>query len=199
MGKYEKNENNSKKLRDEMISLLHDLVYVLCAVILLFTFCFRLMIVSGTSMCDTLQNGDYLLVLNSTLSGSPEVGDIIVAAKDDFHDGEPIIKRVIAVEGQEVQIDFVQGIVYVDGVALDEPYTATPTSVSEGETFPQVVRPGCVFVMGDNRNDSKDSRSPQIGQIDRREILGKAIFLLFPGKNRWNGETDLGRIGGLCS
>ena len=198
MGKYSKKNYNARWLRAGALSLLHDLAYVLVAVILLFTFCVRLVVVSGTSMCDTLQSGDYLLVLSSVLYGQPEAGDIIVLSKDTFRDGEPIIKRVIAVEGQTVDIDFAKGIVYVDGVALDEPYIATPTSLSEGGVFPQVVEEGHVFVMGDNRNDSKDSRSPEIGQVDTREIIGKAVFLLLPGRNRISGSFDFSRIGGLC-
>ena len=197
MGKYSKNENKENQFRDSFLSLLHDLVYVLAVVVLLFTFFVRLEVVSGTSMCDTLQNGDYLLVLSGPMYSEPEAGDIIVAAKDTFRGGEPIIKRVIAVEGQTVDFDFAKGIVYVDGVALDEKYIATPTSISEGGVFPQVVEAGHVFVMGDNRNDSKDSRSPEIGQIDRREILGKAVFLLFPGRDRHSGLQELNRIGGI--
>ena len=82
-----------------------------------------------------------------------------------------------------------------DGVALDEPYTMTPTNNPEGRSFPLVVEEGCIFVMGDNRNASKDSRDPEIGQIDRREILGKVVFLFFPGTNKGTHKLDFGRIG----
>ena len=125
----------------------------------------------------------------------PQHGDIIVASKKSFDDGSPIIKRVIATEGQVVDIDFDLGIVYVDGVALDEPYTSTPTNISEGITFPLTVEEGHIFVMGDNRNLSKDSRSSEIGLIDCREVLGKAIFLIFPGNNPSRGERNFNRIG----
>ena len=125
------------------------------------------------------------------------IGDIIVASKDSFKDGEPIIKRVIATEGQTVDIDFTAGIVYVDGEALVEPYINTPTTLKEGNEFPLTVSEGCVFVMGDNRNDSWDSRSIQIGQIDCREILGRVLFLALPGKDPFTGKRDFSRIGAL--
>ena len=83
----------------------------------------------------------------------------------------------------------------MDDVALDEPYTLTATTVMEGVTFPITVDDGCVFVMGDNRINSKDSRSHEIGLIDTREILGKAVFLFFPGTNRNAVSRDFGRIG----
>ena len=120
-----------------------------------------------------------------------------MSPKDSFKDGEPIIKRVIAPEGQTVDIDFVEGIVYVDGVALDEPYTNTPTTLFEGVSFPLTVEDGCIFVLGDNRNDSLDSRSREIGQIDKREILGKAIFLAIPGIDEMTEKRDFSRIGVL--
>ena len=174
---------------------LHDFVYLLAAIILIFMLCFRVVVVSGTSMNNTLLDGDYLLLLGDVFYRNPQPGDVIVASKDSFDNGAPIVKRVIATEGQEVNIDFQSGIVYVDGVALDEPYTMTPTNNPEGIAFPLVVEEGCIFVMGDNRNASKDSRDPEIGQIDRREILGKVIFLFFPGTNKGTHRMDFSRIG----
>ena len=109
------------------------------------------------------------------------------------------MKRVIATEGQTVDVDFSEGIVYVDGVVMNEPYTNTPTNLDEGTVFPLVVEEGCVFLMGDNRNGSRDSRDPVIGQVDEREILGKAILLMFPGtgKDSYTVTKDYSRIGGL--
>ena len=105
--------------------------------------------------------------------------------------------RVIALEGQTVDIDFLAGIVYVDGVALDEPYARTPTTLEEGMEFPLTVDDGCIFVLGDNRDNSKDSRSLEIGLIDEREVLGKAIFLFLPGDNKGRILRDFTRIGGV--
>ena len=96
-----------------------------------------------------------------------------------------------------MDIDFDTGIVFVDGQALDEPYVNTPTNLPEGVSFPLEVEKNCYFVMGDNRNSSRDSRSPEIGQVDRREILGKAIFLMFPGTDKNSVSRDLNRMGVL--
>ena len=175
---------------------LHDLVYMLAGIMLVFLLLFRMVIVSGSSMYETLHHGDWLILISNVFYRDPEYGDIIVASKDSFNNGEAIIKRVIATEGQIVDIDFNAGVVYVDGVPLDEPYTYTPTNYPEGVAFPLLVKEGCVFAMGDNRNNSRDSRHPHIGLIDKREILGKAIFLLVPGGDRQIGR-DFGRIGVL--
>ena len=191
-------QNKDKKLIQTVLSYLHDLVFLIAGVLLVFSLLFRVVVVSGPSMNNTLYDGDWLLLLGSVLYGDPQHGDVIVASKDSYDNGSPIIKRVIATEGQTVDIDFKAGIVYVDGVALDEPYTLTPTNIKEGIAFPLTVSEGCIFVMGDNRNMSKDSRSDEIGLIDCREVLGKAIFLAFPGDpDGRNGpkQRDLNRIG----
>ena len=181
------------------LEYLHDIVYILGLILLIFTFCMRVVIVSGSSMFSTLVDGDYLLLINNPLCGEFEQGDIVVASMDRFHGGEAIVKRVIATEGQTVDIDFRAGIVYVDGVALEEDYIYTPTHLAEGTEFPLVVEEGCLFLMGDNRGDSRDSRAPEIGQVDEREILGRAIFLMLPGTGRgeYTVDRDTDRIGGL--
>lgn len=176
---------------------LHDLIYMLSLVMILFLLFFRVVIVSGPSMNSSLWDGDWLLVTTSTPLYQPKHGDIIIASKQSFNNGESIVKRVIATEKQTVDIDFVSGVVYVDGIALEEPYTFTATNVQEGMAFPLTVEENCVFVMGDNRNQSKDSRSPEIGLIDRREILGKAFFLAYPGTAGGTIPRNLNRIGVL--
>jgi signal peptidase I len=192
--------NNRRKKRSdrELYEWVQALVYSVLAVVVLFTLVVRLIGVGGRSMVPTLRHGDRLLVLNPMLYDDYRCGEIVVLRKLTFMD-DPIVKRVIATEGQTVDIDFTSGIVYVDGVALDEPYTHTPTNYSEGMVFPLVVEKGCVFAMGDNRNNSRDSRDPSIGQIDRREILGKAIFLIFPGTGEHENEAprNFSRIGAL--
>ena len=180
-----------------ILSYLHDLVFGLVGVLLVFMLVFRVVVVDGPSMNQTLQHGDSLILLSNVFYREPKYGDIVVASKDSFKNGEPIIKRVIAVEGQEVDIDFVSGVVRVDGKALNEPYISTPTSLYEGIDFPLVVDAGCVFVMGDNRMNSKDSRSTEIGLVDCREILGRAIFLVLPGENEETEKRDFSRIGAL--
>jgi signal peptidase I len=197
---FKKNQNTEKtEGTGSILEYLHDVVYILALILVLFTFCMRVVIVSGSSMFSTLVDGDYLLLINRPLCGELEQGDIVVASMERFKDGEPIVKRVVATEGQTVDIDFRAGIVYVDGVALEEEYTYTPTHLSEGMEFPLVVEEGCLFLMGDNRGDSRDSRAPEIGLVDEREILGRAVFLLMPGTGtgEYTVERDFGRIGGL--
>ena len=197
MQRNDKNEQKKETGENTVLLYLHDFVFWLTTILMVFLLLFRVVVVSGPSMNRTLIHGDYLLLINSVFYRNPQQGDIIVAAKDSFKNGEPIIKRVIATEGQWVDIDFEQGIVYVNGTALDEPYTNTPTNLYEGVDFPLMVEEGCLFVMGDNRNESKDSRSLDIGQIDKREILGRAIFLFLPGKDPVTEEMNFERIGAL--
>ena len=128
-------------------------------------------------MIQTLQNGEMLLI--SRLGGSFEQGDIVVATKPYSHN-EPIVKRVIAVEGQTVDIDFNKGLVYVNGDLLDEPYVNTPTNRRYDQRFPMIVPEGHVFLLGDNRNGSYDSRAEEIGFVDERYIMGKAYYRVLP-------------------
>ena len=194
---FEKKEEQKVGFRESILDYLHDLIYILTAVVLLCLICFRVVVVSGSSMYNTLLDGDYLLLISNVLYHDPQPGDIVVASIDSFDDGAPIVKRIIATEGQIVDIDFEAGIVYVDGVALEEDYTYTKTTTQEGVSFPLRVEEGHVFLMGDNRESSRDSRYPGIGQVDRRELLGKAVFLLLPGTNRGHDSFDISRIGGL--
>jgi signal peptidase I len=174
---------------------LHDLLFLLVGVVLLLSLVFRMVIVDGDSMYDTLVDGDYLILLSNVIYHEPDAGDIVVVSKDAFRNGTPIVKRIIATEGQTVDIDFATGTVYVDGQALDEPYIHTPTTNPEGMRFPLVVEDNCIFVMGDNRGRSMDSRDPEIGLIDEREIIGKAIFLLIPGDDKGTVQKDFSRVG----
>ena len=195
--KKEKNEKEEVQLnwRQKLVLDLHDLIHVLAVFMIVYILLFRVVVVVGPSMYNTLVDGDRLVLLSSTFYRNPKQGDVIVASKKSFKDGECIIKRIIATEGQTVDIDFQQGIVYVDGIGLQEDYTHTMTNLKEGMSFPLTVPEGCVFVMGDNRNESMDSRNPQIGFVDEREILGKAIFLLMPGTHGGTEEAQYDRIG----
>ena len=192
-----KNKNSEQELgwQKSVLLYVHDLVYLLTAVVLVFLLVFRIIVVSGASMKMTLLDGDYLLLLNNTFYHEPEQGDIVVISKETFEDGKPIVKRVIATEGQTVDIDFENGIVYVDGTALTEEYINAPTTVYGGVRFPLTVAEGCIFVLGDNRGVSKDSRYPDVGQIDKREVLGKALFLFCPGTDGGSEPFDFGRVG----
>lgn len=193
-------EKPARNWRKSLLVFAHDVLYLL-AVLIILSLVLRVVVVSGTSMNDTLKDGDYLLVLSNVFYQNPKQGDIVVASKSTFDDGKPIVKRVIATEGQIVDIDFTTGIVYVDGIALDEPYTKTPTTLQEGVSFPLVVEEGCLFVLGDNRNGSRDSRHPDIGLINKKEIIGKVLFVFLPGTNgedifgNPNEKRDFSRIG----
>ena len=192
-----KEEKKEEKLgwKKSVVLYLHDWLFLLIAIFLLFLLVFRVIVVSQDSMFSTLWDGDYLLLLSNVFYQEPEQGDIVVISKKTFDDGRPIIKRVIATEGQTVDIDFENGVVYVDGEALQEDYINNLTTNDEGMAFPLTVEENCIFVLGDNRGVSLDSRSPQIGQIDRREILGKALFLMIPGTHHGQFPQDFSRIG----
>lgn len=178
-----------------LVQYLHDVVGMLSVIMILFLVFFRIIVVSGPSMKQTLLDGDYLLLVSNLFYREPQKGDIVVLSKQSYDDGKPIVKRVIATEGQIVDMDFENGLVYVDGYPLEEDYTNTMTNLDEGAVFPQIVEAGCIFVMGDNRNNSKDSRSLEIGQVDKREILGKVALLLFPGTDGGTQQRDMQRVG----
>lgn len=173
----------------------HDLMYLLVIVMVIFLLVFRIIVVTGSSMKQTLLDGDYLLLLSNTFYKEPQRGDIVVISKQSFDNGKPIVKRVIATEGQTVDIDFEEGVVYVDGIAQDEPYINSPTYLDEGTVFPLTVEEGCIFVLGDNRGVSRDSRDPVIGQVDKREVLGKALYLIFPGTDGGEQPQNFDRVG----
>ena len=139
-----------------------------------------------------LRDGDRLAVL-SALWTSVDQGDVIVLRKDSFLQ-VPVVKRVIATEGQTIDIDFSSGTVLVDGTVLYEPYLKELTLTAGDVNFPFTVSPGCVFVMGDNRNASTDSRWSWLGEVDRRYIIGKAVCVLLPGPAD-GGGTWWSRIG----
>ncbi|WP_297871620.1 signal peptidase I [uncultured Oscillibacter sp.] len=181
----------------EIYEWVQALVCSVLAVVLLFTFVMRLIGVDGHSMVPTLQDGDRLLVLNAGLCGDYRQGDIVVLRKESFMDSL-IVKRVIATEGQVVDIDFLSGTVFVDGTPLHEDYINEPTYTAEGTEFPLTVPEGSVFVMGDNRNHSNDSRDARLGTVDTRYLIGRAVLVAFPGPDAATGERNYRRIGGIA-
>ena len=197
MASFEKKQNGEEKpgFSKSLVMYLHDLCWMLAVIMILFLIFFRIIVLSGPSMKMTLLDGDYLLLISNLFYREPEKGDVVVVSKQDYDNGKPIVKRVIATEGQIVDMDFANGIVYVDGLPLEEDYINTPTNLDEGSVFPQIVEEDHVFVMGDNRNNSKDSRSLEIGQVDKREVLGKVALLMVPGTDHGAEARDVHRIG----
>jgi signal peptidase I len=161
------------------------LVAALLFCVLVFSFFMRIIGIIGPSMQPTFHDKDRVLI--SDLFFEPKFGDIIVLRKQEYQK-EPIIKRVIATAGQTVDIDFEAGIVYVDGQPLTEPYTAELTYKRLDFEGPVTVPENCVFVMGDNRNNSSDSRESRISMVDRRFILGKVLLRVFPFSQFGVGE-----------
>ncbi|MEE1138095.1 MAG: signal peptidase I [Acutalibacteraceae bacterium] len=147
------------------------------AAFIMFCLVFRVIGVEGDSMLPTLHDGDWVAV--SGLSLNIDRGDVVISTQP-WERNVPIVKRVIAVGGDTVDIDFLTGNVYVNGEVLNEPYINSPTTLSYDVKFPVTVPEGCVFLMGDNRGDSLDSRSSHIGFIDERYILGEVYMRIFP-------------------
>ncbi len=145
----------------------------IAAVMLILTFLFRVVTVDGESMLPNLQNGDRLILTDVT--GTYERGDIVVVSRED---DDPLVKRIIAVAGDT--IDLQNGNVYLNGDLLEEPYIDQETyDVSpEPPDFPLTVPAGYVFVMGDNRGNSLDSRSEEVGLVETQRILGKTMIHL---------------------
>lgn len=162
------------------VSILYDWVQCILiafiAVVVLLTFVFRMINVDGDSMMNTLIDLDKVIV--SELFYTPENGDVVVISHGAQYQ-KPIIKRVIATEGQTLDINFETGEVIVEGIVLDESY-AVGTTKKGNIDIPKVIPEGKVFVMGDNREVSLDSRYEEIGLINVTDIIGKAEFVVFP-------------------
>ena len=200
------NNNNQEKQTEgfvvEIYEWLEAVAFALAIVVLLFTFLFRVVSVSGPSMNPTLFSGDRI-VLNS-LFYTPQNGDIVVITQPNSHDNEPLIKRVIAVEGQTIQVDAETDTVTVDGVKINEPYILEQDIQRSGESYeyPLTIPKGKVFVMGDNRNDSFDSRDPGLGMVEEKYIIGQAVSRIYPFERvggldwwaNWTRRAGSGRI-----
>lgn len=166
-------ETASKKKLSNALEYAESLALVFVVMLLIFTFIARPATVDGESMLPTLQNAERLVI--SKFMYEPKQGDIVVLCGEaDKEDGRNLIKRIIATEGQTVNIDFEEGQVYVDDKPLSEPYILEPTYLEEGTKFPLVVPEGEVFVMGDNRNNSRDSRSESVGTVKEDYIVARS-------------------------
>lgn len=164
--------------RREAYDWIQSLISALLICVLVFVFVMRIMDVHGTSMVPTLHNGDKVLV--SDLFYEPARGDIVVFKKDGYDDNKALVKRVVAVAGDVVNIDFDRGIVYINGEAAEEDYIDVLTTTKIDFIGPQTVPENCLFVLGDNRNASTDSRDKRIGMVDKRLVIGKVLLVIYP-------------------
>lgn len=160
-----------------LLEWFETLISAVVVLVLVFSFFFRIIQVDGSSMVPTLHNGDRLIVWGAGYT--PERGDVVIVDGDTVY-GKPLVKRVIAKGGDTISIDYSTGEVVVNGQLLDEPYLAEPTRLGYDIEFPYTVPEGTLFVMGDNRNASLDSRSSQIGCIPETDILGKVLVCFLP-------------------
>ena len=167
-----------QQLRLDLYDWIQSLMVALVICVALFIFAVRVIDVSGYSMVPTLHDGDKMIVSN--LFYKPKYGDIVVFKTDTYDPDRALVKRVIATEGQEISLDFDRGVVYINGSPIEEDYIAELTTTKLDFIGPQTVPEGCVFVMGDNRNASTDSRKKEIGMVDERMILGRAYYVVFP-------------------
>lgn len=154
-----------------------SIIVSLLVITFVIVFAVRTVVVDGSSMLPNLHHGERLVTTNFFYT--PEKGDIVVIDKNNAL-GKPLIKRVIATEGDTIRIDYKTGEVYLNGELLVEDYILEKIEATTADGIEMTVEKGFVFVMGDNRNNSQDSRSSEIGQVDIRNILGKALFRVYP-------------------
>ena len=174
----ENQEQAVKPVRGQgMLEWYEALISAALVLVLVFSFVFRIIQVDGSSMVPTLTNGDKLIVWGAGYT--PERGDVVIVDSYTTY-GKPLVKRIIAKGGDTISIDYETGTVTVNGEVLQEDYIAEPTSLGYDVEFPHTVPDGTVFVMGDNRNQSLDSRSSYIGCIDEQDILGKVLVCFLP-------------------
>ena len=174
----EKHTSTQETVRGQNVFEWYEaLISAALVLVLVFSLFFRIIQVDGESMVPTLQNGDKLIVWGAGYE--PQRGDVVIVDSYTVY-GKPLVKRIIAKGGDTISIDYDAGTVTVNGELLQEDYIAEPTYLGYDVTFPYTVPEGTVFVMGDNRNASLDSRSSYVGCIDERDILGKVLLCFLP-------------------
>jgi len=192
INRNEEANDKATRVRMELYDWIQCIVTAIICGVLIFVFLGRTIGVDGRSMLQTLRHNDRVIISN--LFYTPANGDIIVFQSPAEQFEFPLVKRVIAIENQVVDIDFESGNVYVNNVLLNEPYIAAVTTAKNDFTGPLTIPPGFVFVLGDNRNSSTDSRDNVVGLVDTRYILGKVLLVLIPGADDI-GNRDWNRFG----
>ena len=176
-------EKEKRPAGAELFEWLQLVMVCVLGAVIAFNLVVRLSVVDGQSMDPTLEHGELMLVWS--LGYSPKQGDVVILNKTtaDFLDEQAIVKRVIALEGQTVDIDYGEGVVYVDGEALEEDYILEemylPGSGHMQQTHFEVPEDE-IFVLGDNRNGSTDSRDERLGTIHEDYVLGRAVAAIWP-------------------
>ena len=173
----EKQEQTKPVRGQNLLEWYEALISAALVLVLIFSFFYRIIVVDGSAMVPTLVNGDKLIVWGAGYE--PQRGDVVIVDSYTSY-GKPLVKRVIAKGGDTVSIDYATGTVAVNGEVLQEDYIAEPTYLGYDVQFPYTVPEGTVFVMGDNRNQSLDSRSTYVGCIDERDILGRVLLCFMP-------------------
>lgn len=182
-------DSTARAFTFQLYSWLQPVLFALTVLVLVSTFLGRLIGVDGDSMLPTLHNKDMLIL--QSIGCTPKGGDVVVLTPEAFGDGTPIVKRVVATAGQRVDVaydpDTGVGTVYVDGEKFPDSYLGEDMRDEVMDQFrgqyPVTVPQGHIFVLGDNRNHSSDSRAYGIGMVDRRRVLGRAVWILLPTKD----------------
>ncbi len=173
-------EEKKESLKSDLYFWVQPLSLSLVLLVVVFTFVGRLTRVEGTSMVPTLHNNDLMLV--QSIGYEPQPGDVVVLRKTQFMEAQ-VVKRVIAVGGQHVRVDYDTHLVYVDGVPLNEPYIKEimeDPRHADLSVLDVTVPEGSIYVLGDNRNNSSDSRNIRLGTVDTRYVLGRVLWVIFP-------------------
>lgn len=179
-----KNKENKGTIIKAVYSFFGTFITVMTCVFAAFVFIGRIATVSGNSMEPNLRHGDVILISN--LYAKPDYGDVIAVGRYDA-ENPSIVKRIVALGGDEIDINFETHLITVNGGVITEHYKVVDALTVQGDlTYPVTVPEDCVFVLGDNRNDSLDSRFSRVGFIKKDEIAGKAVCRLFPF-----GETEI--------